>query len=319
MLQSKKDEDMKNGNTTGVAQFILVGFSGSRQWQVCILVVIFIVYMITILTNILIIAVIKNAPSLHKPMYLFIGTFSFLEICYPTTTVPKCLSNLLTKNKSISFPGCIAQNYFHFSMGATENFLLVTMAFDRYVAICNPLHYSTIMNHTRCAQLALGCWVGGFLFPVVILIQISKLHFCGPNIINHYYCDVAPLVALSCSGSYTVEMTFFILASIVILGSLPVVIISYACIMLTIIQMSSTKGKMKAFSTCASHLTVITIFYGTTIFMFVKPTGRSSLNINKVVSVFPSMVTPLLNPIIYTLRNKEIVDTLRRGTHNLFR
>ncbi|XP_069074940.1 olfactory receptor 6B1-like [Pleurodeles waltl] len=191
------------------------------------------------------------------------------------------------------------------------------MAFDRYVAICNPLRYPTIMNHRLCLQLALSCWVCGFLSLVVTLTQISKLHFCGPNVINHYYCDFAPLVSLSCSDTYTVELNFFILVTVVILGCLLVVIVSYICIMLTILRMSSSIGRMKAFSTCASHLAVITIFYGTTIFMFVKPTGRGSLQINKVVSIFPSIVTPLLNPIIYTLRNKEIKDSLRRGAQSI--
>ncbi|XP_078542014.1 olfactory receptor 6F1-like [Lissotriton helveticus] len=303
---------MENRNITSVDQFILIGFTLKREFQILLFTIISIIYLLTISINILIIAVIGSESSLHKPMYLFIGTFSFLEIWYPTATVPKFLSGLLTGSKSISVSGCIAQYYFHFSLGATENFLLVTMAFDRYVAICNPLHYTTIINHRLCAQLALGCWIVGFLALTVTLIQISQLHFCNSNVINHYYCDFAPLVTLSCSKTYTVELNFFILVTSVLISCFLVIIVSYVYIMLTIIRMSSNMGRKKAFSTCVSHLTVITIFYGTTIFMFVKPAGRSSLHINKVVSVFPSIVTPLLNPIIYTLRNKEIKASLRR-------
>ncbi|XP_078542412.1 olfactory receptor 6F1-like [Lissotriton helveticus] len=308
---------MANRNISTVDQFILLAFTVKRELQLFLFVVVCITYFLALSINILIIVVIKATLSLHKPMYLFIGTFSFLEIWYPTSTVPKFLSNLLTGSKSISLIGCISQYYFHFSMGATENFLLVTMAFDRYLAICNPLRYPTIMNQRLCLQLVLSSWVCGFLSLVVTLTQISKLHFCGPNVINHYYCDFAPLVSLSCSNTYTVELNFFILVTVVILGCLLVVIVSYMYIMLTILRISSNTGRMKAFSTCASHLAVITIFYGTTIFMFVKPTGRNSLHINKVVSVFPSIVTPLLNPIIYTLRNKEIKDSLRRGIQSI--
>ncbi|XP_078542414.1 olfactory receptor 6F1-like [Lissotriton helveticus] len=307
---------MGKGNST-LDYFILIGFDVSKDFQIFLFVVICIIYVVTIFTNILIITIIRSTISLHKPMYLFIGTFSFLEIWYPTATVPKFLSNLLTESKSISLPGCVAQCYFHFSLGATENFLLVAMAFDRYVAICYPLRYMLIMSHKRCTHLALGSWICGFLPFSVTLVQISRLHFCGPNKINHYYCDFAPLVTLSCSKIYTVEFYFFITATVLLLSCLLVVIVSYLCIMLAIIGMSSSSGRMKAFSTCASHLAVLTIFYGTAIFMFAKPTGRSSLDTNKVVSVFPSIVTPLLNPIIYTLRNKEIMHTLRRRTTSL--
>ncbi|XP_078542416.1 olfactory receptor 6F1-like [Lissotriton helveticus] len=304
---------MEDGNTTRVTKFILRGFTVNKDIEIFLFVVLCNIYIITIFTNVVIIAAIKSSTSLHKPMYFFIGTFSILEIWYPTATVPKFFSDLLTGSKSISFTGCITQFYFHFSLGATENYLLVTMAFDRYIAICSPLRYMTIMSHKLCIRLALGCWVVGFLTVVVFTIQISRLNFCGPNVINHYYCDLAPILALSCSETHSVELIFFIFASVVLLGCLLVVIVSYVCIILTIIRMSSDRGRRKAFSTCASHLTVLAIFYGTEIFMFVKPTGRNSLHINKVVSVFPSVVTPLLNPIIYTLRNKEIKNALRKG------
>ncbi|XP_069064143.1 olfactory receptor 6F1-like [Pleurodeles waltl] len=308
---------MEDVNTTSVTQFILLGFKVNKEFQIFLFVVLCNIYIVTIFTNIVIIAVIRSSTSLHKPMYLFIGIFSFLEIWYPTATVPKFLTDLLTGSKSISFTGCITQFYFHFSLGATENFLLVTMAFDRYVAICSPLRYTVIMTHRLCIQLALGCWGVGFVTLVVTLIQISRLNFCGPKVINHYYCDFAPLLTLSCSETKSIELIFFILATVVLLGCLLVVIVSYVCIIFTIIRMSSDRGRRKTFSTCASHLTVLAIFYGTAIFMFVKPTGRNSLQINKAVSVFPSIVTPLLNPIIYTLRNKEIKNTLRKGVESV--
>ncbi|XP_078542413.1 olfactory receptor 6F1-like [Lissotriton helveticus] len=305
---------MEKGNTTSVDHFILIGFTVSRVLQILLFFVVYTIYIITILTNVLIIAIIRSTPSLHKPMYIFIGTFSFLELWYPSATVPKFLSNLLTGSKSISFHGCIAQCYFHFSFGATESYLLVSMAFDRYIAICYPLRYMLIMNHKRCTYLAVGSWVCGFLTFIVTLFNISRLHFCGPNKINHYYCDFAPLMMLSCTDIQTAELDFFMVVTVGLLGCLIVVLVSYVWIISAIIRMSRSTGRTKAFSTCASHLAVITLFYGTSIYMFVKPTGRRSLHTNKVVSFFPSIVTPLLNPIIYTLRNKEIMNPLRKAT-----
>ncbi|XP_069468401.1 olfactory receptor 6C4-like [Ambystoma mexicanum] len=304
---------MTKENTTGITEFILLGFTVNRHLQVLLFIALCTIYSLAILTNSLVIAIIRHTQSLHKPMYLFIGTFSFLEIWYPTVTVPRFLLSLLTGNKSISVPGCITQWYFHFSLGATETVTLVMMSYDRYVAICSPLHYTTIMNLRLSAQLALTCWLSGFLVLVFPLIQVVNLNFCGPNQIDHYYCDFSPLLMLSCSETYTLDLVCFILSCFILLGSLLVIIASYFCIVLTIVRLPTASGKQKAFSTCASHLTVIAIFYGTTIFMFVKPPGAHAWQFNKAMSIFPSIVTPLLNPIIYTLRNKEILKTLRRG------
>ncbi|XP_053330027.1 olfactory receptor 6F1-like [Spea bombifrons] len=264
-----------------------------------------IVYVVTIMANVFIIVIVTKEQCLHKAMYIFIGGLSFLEIWYPSVTVPRLLWALLTKCESISLAGCMTQFYFHFTFGATENFLLVVMAYDRYVAICNPLQYVVIMSPKTCYKLLLGSWVLGFLMVIVPCSQISNLPFCGRNI-DHYYCDFAPLLKLSCSDTSNIKKLVFVTACFVILGCLLLIIASYVCIIRTAIHFPSSFGKSKAFSTCASHLIVVSLFYGTTIFMFLRPNSEDFLHLNKVISIVPSVITPLLNPVIYTLRNQEV-------------
>ncbi|KAM4696135.1 olfactory receptor 6F1-like [Rhinophrynus dorsalis] len=279
-------------------------------------VTIFIVYILTITANLSIIALVKTEQSLHKPMYFFIAGLSFLEIWYPSVTVPKLLWTLLTREESISPSGCMIQFYFHFSFGAIENFYLAVMAYDRYVAICNPLRYLLIMSPKTCTNLLLGSWVCGFMVMVVPCFQISNLWFCRHNQIDHYYCDFAPLVTLSCSETSHVKMLVFAMACVVILGCFILIIVSYACISHTTMTIPTSQGRRKAFSTCAAHLIVVLLFYGTSIFMFVRPNPGDLLYTNKIISIFPSIVTPLLNPIIYTFRNQEVkrvaIRTVRR-------
>lgn len=274
--------------------------------------IILVIYIAGIVINSSIIAVVRTDQSLHKPMYFFISVFSFLEVWYPTITVPGLLQSLLPRLKGISVGCCIAQFYLHFSLGATENFLLVVMAFDRYVAICRPLHYVFIMRPSIYVRCALGAWIGGFLSVTLVLVQISKVTFCGPNVVDHYYCDFAPLIRLGCSETSSLETLFMVSCGLVILICFLLILLSYIYILRTILVMPTSSGRSKAFYTCASHLTVVLIFYGTTTFMFVRPTRESDLHTNKIVSVFPSVVTPVLNPIIYTLRNHEVKSAIWR-------
>ncbi|XP_063289495.1 olfactory receptor 6F1-like [Pelobates fuscus] len=292
-------------NGTIFSEFILKGFSLSREIRFCLFILIAIVYFVTITSNVVIIVILTKQRCLHKPMYFFIGGLSFLELWYPSVTVPTLLLVLFAPKRTISLTGCLCQYYFHFSLGATENFLLAIMAFDRYVAICNPLRYTVIMSPTFCVHLLLSSWIFSLMIIVIPCLQISNLAFCV-NEIDHYYCDFAPLLKLSCVDVSTVEYVFFTICCFIILGCFLPIIVSYVFIIVTIIRFPTGSGRRRAFSTCASHIIVVLIFYTTIIFMFIRPTAGDSLHVNKIVSIFPAVVTPLLNPIIYTLRNREV-------------
>ncbi|XP_075117003.1 olfactory receptor 6F1-like [Leptodactylus fuscus] len=303
---------MKNhqNNQTVVTEFILIGFSVLAKTRYCLFLLISAVYTATIVANVFIIVIVKAEKRLHKPMYFFIGCLSFLELWYPSVTVPRLIRALKTKKKSISFAGCMAQFYFHFSLGATEMLLLTVMAYDRYVAICNPLRYLLIMSPNICTVLIIGSWVCGFIAFIGPCFQLSILLFCESNRIDHYYCDFAPLIRLSCSDTTGAENVFFYATFFVTVGCFLLTIISYMCITRTIIKCPTASGRRKGFSTFASHLFVVILFYGTIIFMFIRPAKGNFLHLNKVVSVVPSIVTPLLNPIIYTLRNQEVKEAV---------
>eukprot|EP00079_Xenopus_tropicalis_P011342 XP_002937105.1 PREDICTED: olfactory receptor 6F1-like [Xenopus tropicalis] len=303
---------MRENNISSVTEFHLLGFPVSNEVAQLLFFIISVVYILTISVNTIIFVIVINDKHLHKPMYVFIAGLSFLEIWYPSVTVPRLLWDLQTKQKSIPLSGCLTQFYFHLSCGATENFCLAVMAYDRFVAICNPLRYLTIMNPSACKKLLMGSWVCGSLVVVPPCLQISNLSFCGHNEIDHYYCDFAPLVKLSCSDISSVEKTVFISACFVILGCFIVILVSYAFIILTIMKFPLHSERQKAFSTCGTQLIVIFIFYGTTIFLFLRSNTGDFLHVNKILSVFPSIVVPFLNPIIYTLRNKEVKVSLKK-------
>ncbi|KAM3912112.1 olfactory receptor 6F1-like [Leptodactylus fuscus] len=308
---------IKSYNQTIVSRFLLVGFSSLSEAGSCFFVLICIIYISSITANALIIIIVKSEQCLHKPMYFFIGGLSFLEIWYPTVTVPRLLWALLTKEDSISPAGCLIQFFFHFSFGATENFLLTVMAIDRFVAICNPLHYLRIMNQSTCTTLHLGSWICGFIVVIIPCLQISQLSFCAGNKIDHYYCDFAPLIRLSCTETSRIQRMVFVSSCFVILGCFMAIVVSYICIIRATMSFSTSLGRQKTFSTCASHLVVVIVFYATTIFMFVRPTTGDFLHVNKIISVIPSIVTPLLNPIIYTLRNSEVKQAIKKNVQAL--
>ncbi|XP_014749071.1 PREDICTED: olfactory receptor 6B1-like, partial [Sturnus vulgaris] len=299
---------MVTENVTHIHEFILLGFPATPELQALLFVIFLAVYLLTVTENLVIIVLIITNPQLHKPMYFFLGHLAFLEACYISVTVPKLLLSFVVRNKSISFSSCMAQLFFFIALLCTECALLAVMALDRCVAICSPLHYPLTMSHRACRQLATGSWLLGFLTSVLKVFFISQLSFCGPSTINHFYCDVSPLLNLSCSERSLAEMVDFISALVLLLIPLSVIIISYSCIISTILLVPKAQNRRKAFSTCASHLAVVIIFFSATLFMYARPRSIRSWDLNKLVSIIYTMITPMLNPFIYCLRNQEIKD-----------
>ncbi|NXQ29930.1 OR6F1 protein, partial [Alaudala cheleensis] len=300
-------------NGTNVKEFILLGFPGTWQFRVSFVVVFALMYTLTVTGNASIIALVWKSSNLHTPMYFFLCNLSFLEIWYTTGVVPKAIGVMLGTSQTISFSVCILQLFFLLSLGSTECFLLSVMAYDRYVAICYPLRYSSLMNSVLSVRLALSSWLGGFLAISLLAFLTSRLTFCGPDVINHFLCDIDSCLALSCSDTWPVELATFLISIIVVVASCVVTLVSYTCIISSILRIQSAHGRKKAFSTCSAHLSVVTIWYGSTIFLYVKPSAHNSLDLNKIVNTFNTVVTPLLNPFIYTLRNKEVKLALGRA------
>ncbi|KAG6477665.1 olfactory receptor [Crotalus adamanteus] len=297
--------------TAMVTEFILVGFARIRWLQILLFWVILLTYLLTIIGNLLIIYITLVDHRLHTPMYFFLRNFSVLEIGFTSSAIPKALFNLASGNNTISLAGCFSQAFFYFILGTAEFFILSTMSFDRYVAICNPLRYTVIMNSQLCAQLVVGSWIISFLYVIMPLILLFRLPFCGPNIINHFFCDNMPLIKLACTNTQFLELMDFLMATFTVLGTLAITIISYIKIIATVMHIPSRTGRQKAFSTCASHIVVVFITYGSCIFMYVKPTRSGGLDLSKTVGVLNNVVSPLLNPFIYSLRNKQVKTALK--------
>ncbi|XP_005402142.1 PREDICTED: olfactory receptor 287 [Chinchilla lanigera] len=292
--------------------FILLGFPGPHSLHVGLFLLFLVMYVLTVAGNLAIISLIGAHRRLQTPMYFFLCNLSFLEIWFTTACVPKTLATFASQNGAISLAGCAAQMYFVFSLGCTEYFLLAAMAYDCYLAICLPLRYGGIMTPALAVRLALGSWLCGFSAITVPATLITRLSFCGSRVINHFFCDIAPWIVLSCTDTRVVELTSFGIAFCVILGSCGVTLVSYAYIIVTIVRIPSTQGRHRAFSTCSSHLTVVLIWYGSTIFLHVRTSVESSLDLTKAFTVLNTIVTPVLNPFIYTLRNKDVKEALCR-------
>uniref|UniRef100_A0A8C3SY88 Olfactory receptor n=1 Tax=Chelydra serpentina TaxID=8475 RepID=A0A8C3SY88_CHESE len=302
-------------NQTAVIEFILLGFGDLPDLQILLFLMFLVTYIATVVGNSLIVVLIVADQHLHTPMYFFLGHLSCLETCYTSTFLPRLLASLFTGEKNISVSGCFTQMYFSGSLAATECYLLAAMSYDRYLAICKPLHYSILMNTKFCLQLAAGSWFNGFLAITIFVLFISQLIFCGPNQIDHFYCDPIPLMELSCSDTHLIliEMAALISSSTILVIPFVLTIMSYIYVILTILRIPSTIGRKKAFSTCSSHLIVVSTFYGTLIIMYVVPSGNQSLDFNKAFSLLYTVVTPMLNPIVYSLRNQEVKDALSRS------
>ncbi|XP_029440517.1 olfactory receptor 6N1-like [Rhinatrema bivittatum] len=302
--------EMGARNQSTVTEFIIAGFPGIQHIESILFMLLLFTYLLIITGNVVIFLAIRLQPRLHAPMYFFISILSFLELWYTAVTIPKMLSNLLDARRSISFKGCLMQTYFFHALGITEILLLTSMAYDRYLAICIPLHYPTIMTSTFGVQLATSCWLGGFLYPLPEIILISRLPFCGPNIIDHIFCDLPPLLSLACTDTSLSVFVDFMLNAFVLLGPLMFILLTYIMIIRAVLRIQSSEGRKKAFSTCASHLIVVVMFFSTTSFMYIRLTKTYSLAYDRLLSVVYSVLTPLLNPVIYSLRNKEIRDAV---------
>ncbi|XP_078545303.1 olfactory receptor 5V1-like [Lissotriton helveticus] len=303
---------MDRANQSLVTEFILLGLSSIPEVEGLFFMIFLLIYVSTLAGNILIITVIRLDAHLHTAMYFFISNLSFLDCCYSTVTVPKMLVDLLTEKKSISFTACMTQLYFFISLVSTECLVLAAMAYDRYIAICQPLHYSSIMDQRACSWLAAGLWVTGIFYSLVHTILMTRLSFCRSNEIQHFFCDIPPLLKLSCSDTFINILAIFTLGGFVGLGALLIKIVSYAFIITTILKIKSSEGRVKAFSTCASHLTVVIIFYGALIFTYYRPTTTNSFSADTLVSVVYTILTPMVNPLIYSLRNTEIKTAVKK-------
>uniref|UniRef100_K7EWI2 Olfactory receptor n=2 Tax=Pelodiscus sinensis TaxID=13735 RepID=K7EWI2_PELSI len=303
---------MEERNWTLVTEFVFVGFTDQRDLQVPLFLVFLAIYVITLVGNLGMIMLIRADPQLHTPMYFFISNLSFLDICYSSSITPRLLSDLLSERKVISYAACLTQFYFYAVFATAECYLLAVMAYDRYVAICNPLLYVAVMPRRVCALLVAGSYLAGVLNSLVHTSVALRLSFCGPNVINHFYCDGPPLYALSCTDTHLNDIVMFVFVGFNMIVTNLTILISYIYILATILRIRSTEGRRKAFSTCASHLTAVAIFYGAAGSMYSRPSSRHSQNLDKVASVFYTVVIPMLNPLIYSLRNKEVKGTLKK-------
>uniref|UniRef100_A0A8D2D0M4 Olfactory receptor n=1 Tax=Sciurus vulgaris TaxID=55149 RepID=A0A8D2D0M4_SCIVU len=292
-----------------VTEFILLGLSPNQEVQRVCFVIFLLLYMAIVLGNFLIVLTVMTSRSLGSPMYFFLSYLSFVEICYSSTTAPKLISDLLVERKTISWWGCMTQLFFMHFFGGTEMSLLTVMAYDRYVAICKPLNYTTIMSQQVCMVLVGMAWAGGFMHSFAQILLIFQLPFCGPNVIDHYFCDVLPLLELSCSDTFFVGLLIVANGGTLNVISLSVLLTSYVVILLHL-RTRSSEGRRKALSTCGSHITVVMLFFVPCVFIYLRPS--TTLPADKMVAVFYTVITPLLNPVIYSLRNAEVKKAMKR-------
>ncbi|XP_007538237.3 olfactory receptor 6Z7-like [Erinaceus europaeus] len=307
------ETSMEVSNTTRVQAFILLGLSTRPDLRGVLFVVFLTLYQLTLLENSLIIYLVCSHSELHKPMYFFLGNLSCLEMSYVSVTMPSLLVGLWAGPFHVPFTACMTQLFFFMSLLGTKCTLLASMAYDRYVAICRPLHYPLLMRPRVCLGLALTSWLGGLVVSIIKTACIASLSYCGPNVLNHFFCDVSPLLNLSCTHVALTELVDFISAIVIFCGTLLVALGSYVAIGRAVLRMPSAATRHKAFSTCASHLLVVGIFYSATIFIYARPSRIEAMDLNKVLSVIYTVVTPLCSPVIYCLRNREVRAVLRRA------
>ncbi|XP_066428788.1 olfactory receptor 5A2-like [Eleutherodactylus coqui] len=309
---------MHEDNHSIISEFILVGLSDSQELQNFLFVIFLSIYIITVGGNVYIIFAYTFSSSLHTPMYFFLANFSFLDICYITGTVPKMLANFLSEQKTISIYGCAIQMYCVWLLGGTECYILAAMAYDRYNAICHPLLYKVIVNNVICMQLIIGSWIIGAINSLIHTVLTFSLTFCS-NKINHFFCDAPPVLELSCTSTWINELVIFHISGCVIIGSFILIMMSYVKIISTVLKVHSTSGRWRTFSTCTSHLIVVTIFYGSGIFMYFRPKSSYGMHQDRVVSVMYTVVAPMLNPFVYSLRNSEVKLAMKRILYQLLK
>ena len=303
---------MAKVNLTFVTEFILKGITDQPELQVLCFMVLLVIYLVTVLGNLGLITLIRSDARLHTPMYHFLSHLAFVDLCYSSAITPKMMVNFVVEHNTIAFYACATQLGCFLTFMITECFLLASMAYDRYVAICSPLHYSTLMSKRVCIQLVAVPYIYSFLVALFHTIITFRLTYCGPNVINHFYCDDLPLLALSCSDTRMKEILIFAFAGFDMICSSSIVLTSYLFIITAILRIRSAQGRLKAISTCGSHMVAVTIFYGTLIFMYLQPKSNHSLDTDKMASVFYTVVIPMLNPLIYSLRNKEVKDASKK-------
>lgn len=298
--------------TSSVSQFILVGLTSRPEDQKPLFILFLTIYLVTVTGNLLIILAICSDHQLHSPMYFFLSVLSFTDICFSTTTVPRMLENFLSE-KTISYAGCLTQMYFIYALGNTDSFLLAAMAFDRYVAICDPFHYVTTMSHRRCVLMVVFSCSFPHLHSLLHTLLLNRLTFCGSNVIHHFLCDLSPLMKLSCSSTFVNETVIMIEGSVVLVTPFLFITLSYVQILSTVLKIPSAAGKGKAFSTCGSHLTVVTLFYGSIFYVYLQPLSTYTVR-DHIATIVYTVLTCMLNPFIYSLRNKDLKQALRKLT-----
>ncbi|KAM4038742.1 olfactory receptor 11L1-like [Anomaloglossus baeobatrachus] len=306
---------MQHHNISKITEILLLGFQNLQSFNVVFFLLLLVIYCVTVCGNLLIILVVSSSRSLHSPMYFFLTQLSFSDILLTTTIVPNTLHTVLYEGSSVSFIGCMSQFYFFSASEVLECLLLTVMSYDRYQAICHPLHYPSVMDLTFCVRAVLLCWLVICATLLMIFFTVSRLDFCGPNIIDHFFCDLEPLLELSCSDTFMMKLETFFLVIVFAICPLTVIIVSYVSIIVTILKIPSVTGRQKTFSTCSSHLAVVALFYGSLITTYLFPRKQ---NAKTFLSLFYTVVTPLLNPMIYSLSNKDIKQALRKLMSNLF-
>ncbi|EHB04979.1 Olfactory receptor 10AG1 [Heterocephalus glaber] len=305
------EEINAGGNVSMVRNFVLLGFSDLSNLQGFLFGLFGIIYLVVVIGNGLIIIITILDPALQRPMYFFLANFSSLEICYVSVTLPRILFSLWTQNRNISVLGCATQLCFFLVLGSTECFLLAVMSYDRYVAICYPLRYPLLMNPKKCAQLAACSWLGGIPVQIGQTCQIFSLHFCNSNQIPHFFCDIPPILKLACGDTSAHEMSVYVVVMLFVAVPFILILASYSKIISTVLRLPTTQGQTKAFSTCSSHLLVVVLFFGSGTITYLRPMSSHSSGTDKLLSLFYTIVTPMFNPLIYSLRNKDVIVALR--------
>ncbi|XP_001377068.3 olfactory receptor 5B12-like [Monodelphis domestica] len=300
-------------NTSEVNEFILIGLTDDPWLQIPLFIMVTLIYLITLVGNLGIVTLISWDSCLHTPMYFFLRNLSLVDFGLSSTVIPKVMTGLLTGDKVISYNGCATQLFFFVAFANIESLLLGFMAYDRHAAVCRPLHYTTIMTSRMCTYIASGAHIWAFLTSTIFIENVFSLSFCRSNVIHHYFCDIPPLLVLSCSEIHITESMIFIFGSLNASFPFLVIFFSYLFIFITVLKIRSADGRQKAFSTCASHLTAVFLFYGTSIFMYFFPSSSHSMDSDKMVSVFYTMIIPMLNPLIYSLRNKEVKNAFKKA------
>ncbi|XP_038598531.1 olfactory receptor 1052-like [Tachyglossus aculeatus] len=300
-------------NITKITEFILLGLTDCAELKVIFFLVFLVNYALSLLGNIGMVVLIRMDSKLHTPMYFFLSSLSFVDDCYSSVFAPQMLAHFFVERGTISLPACIVQYFVFVLLLTTEGCLLAVMAYNRYAAIVNPLLYMAVMTKRLCVSLVVGSYIGGLINSLTHTIGLAGLAFCGPNVISHFFCDLPPLLKLACSDTSRNELLLLIFSGVIALLTFLTIFLSYVFIVTAILKIRSASGRRRAFSTCASHLTAVTLFYGSTSFSYIQPHSRYSLEQEKVVSVFYTLVIPMLNPLIYSLRNKEVKDAVKRA------